>query len=250
MIWDMEWWSQKRPMILGHRGASADALENTEQAFRLAIDSGADGVELDVRPCKTGELIVHHDASLERIYGVKKDIADMTLCDIQTVRHAGAPSVLSLAIALEILADAIVNIELKPCPFPSVVQTLVDTILRSPCEKMWISCFDWQLLAEVGFTTEDVLLGALYDVPQDKALLDLQRSFGPRLFRHPSYDLLEQEQQGAADSLPSFPLSLPCVVWTVDDLASVMDCVHRGVRGIITNTPGTVSDWVASNTSP
>ena len=38
----------RQMLVLGHRGASADAPENTLAAFRLAVDQGADGVELDV----------------------------------------------------------------------------------------------------------------------------------------------------------------------------------------------------------
>ena len=49
--------------ILGHRGASSDAPENTLAAFQLALDQGADGVELDARLCGSGEVVVFHDAA-------------------------------------------------------------------------------------------------------------------------------------------------------------------------------------------
>jgi len=56
-----------RPLVLGHRGASADAPENTLAAFRLAMDQGADGVELDVWRCATGEAVVAHDEDARRV---------------------------------------------------------------------------------------------------------------------------------------------------------------------------------------
>src|SRR5512141_1462298 len=59
-----------RPLVLGHRGASADAPENTLAALELALRQGADGVELDVWRCATGEVVVHHDADLERTAGL------------------------------------------------------------------------------------------------------------------------------------------------------------------------------------
>ena len=50
-----------RPLVLGHRGASAVAPENTVAAFAKARELGADGVELDVRRTADGVLVVHHD---------------------------------------------------------------------------------------------------------------------------------------------------------------------------------------------
>ena len=58
-----------RPLVLGHRGASFDAPENTLAAFELAARQGADGVELDVQRCGTGEVVVLHDLSLGRTAG-------------------------------------------------------------------------------------------------------------------------------------------------------------------------------------
>ncbi|MBQ6357559.1 MAG: glycerophosphodiester phosphodiesterase, partial [Clostridia bacterium] len=53
-------------IILGHRGASGYAPENTLEAFRLAMDMGADGFELDVHLSRDGELIVMHDETVNR----------------------------------------------------------------------------------------------------------------------------------------------------------------------------------------
>src|SRR5512142_2887541 len=58
-----------RTLVLGHRGASADAPENTLAAFRLAVAQGADGVELDVWRCASGEVVVIHDADTRRTAG-------------------------------------------------------------------------------------------------------------------------------------------------------------------------------------
>ena len=52
------------PRVFAHRGASQRAPENTVEAFRLAAELGADGVELDVRRSADGALVVHHDPHL------------------------------------------------------------------------------------------------------------------------------------------------------------------------------------------
>ena len=54
------------PLIIGHRGASAVAPENTMAAFREAIAVGADGIEFDVRLTRDGVPVVIHDSTLRR----------------------------------------------------------------------------------------------------------------------------------------------------------------------------------------
>ena len=60
--------------ILGHRGASADFPENTLEAFSGAIAQRADGVELDVMRCASGELVVCHDEWLDRLAGLHWEV--------------------------------------------------------------------------------------------------------------------------------------------------------------------------------
>ena len=52
--------------VIGHRGASAQSPENTMAAFRAAIELGADGIEFDVHLTSDGQLVVIHDAMLDR----------------------------------------------------------------------------------------------------------------------------------------------------------------------------------------
>src|SRR5262249_42384739 len=68
--------------ILGHRGASSDAPENTLAAFQLALEQGADGVELDARVCASGEVVVFHDERLERLTGGRGRVADTRWSDL------------------------------------------------------------------------------------------------------------------------------------------------------------------------
>jgi glycerophosphoryl diester phosphodiesterase len=61
-----------------HRGASAYELENTMEAFRLAVKMGANGIETDVRRTKDGVLVLFHDDSLKRLTGIEGTIQDYT----------------------------------------------------------------------------------------------------------------------------------------------------------------------------
>lgn len=68
--------------ITAHRGDSACAPENTLEAFEMAIENGADVIELDVRETKDGEIVVCHDESLKRICGVNKKIGKTKYKDL------------------------------------------------------------------------------------------------------------------------------------------------------------------------
>src|SRR5262249_33669863 len=71
--------SESAPLAIGHRGASALCTETTLAAFRRAADDGADGVELDVLCCTTGEVVVFHDDDLARLAGRADRIKDLPL---------------------------------------------------------------------------------------------------------------------------------------------------------------------------
>ena len=59
--------------VIGHRGASGHALENSPAAFRKAVELGADSVELDIHATADGVLLVHHDAHVNGV-GVIADL--------------------------------------------------------------------------------------------------------------------------------------------------------------------------------
>ncbi len=71
-------------LIVGHRGASAQAPENTLEAFRLGVTAGADAIELDVHLTSDGELAVVHDATLDRTTDRTTTVATATMADIRT----------------------------------------------------------------------------------------------------------------------------------------------------------------------
>ena len=70
--------------IFGHRGASGYAPENTLEAFELAAKMGAHGVELDVHICKSGELVVAHDETIDRVADGTGFIKDMTPSELKS----------------------------------------------------------------------------------------------------------------------------------------------------------------------
>jgi glycerophosphoryl diester phosphodiesterase len=73
-----------RPWLYAHRGASRDAPENTIAAFRLALEQGADGIELDVHATADGVPVVIHDSTLDRTTDRSGNINELTLTAVKT----------------------------------------------------------------------------------------------------------------------------------------------------------------------
>lgn len=74
-----------RPWIIAHRGASLEAPENTLAAFSLALQLGARMIELDVRQCRAGEVVVIHDETVGRTTDGEGAVADLTLPELRAL---------------------------------------------------------------------------------------------------------------------------------------------------------------------
>ena len=72
--------------VWAHRGASAYAPENTLEAFQLAVEQKADGVELDVQMTKDGKLVVIHDETIDRTSGGHGRVMDYTLAELKEMK--------------------------------------------------------------------------------------------------------------------------------------------------------------------
>jgi glycerophosphoryl diester phosphodiesterase len=101
-------------MIIAHRGAPAETVENTRAAFVAALRSGAHMVETDLRLTLDGQLVVHHDADTKRLMGTRLVIAREPLVRLRTLRYANGDELLSLTELLELIDGRVpINLELK-----------------------------------------------------------------------------------------------------------------------------------------
>lgn len=99
--------------IIGHRGAAGLAPENTIASIKAAIRSGVDAIEFDVRATKDHELVLSHDASLERTHGVDKKVRHMSASEVRTVRSTIGHSVPTLTEAVSAAGSTPLYIEGK-----------------------------------------------------------------------------------------------------------------------------------------
>src|SRR4051794_19414548 len=114
--------------VIAHRGASAYAPEHTFAAFDLALQLGADRLELDVRPLADGTPVVVHDRTLARTCGDGRAVGDLRLADLQSLDPATRPPTLG-AVLDRYGADARLLVELKD-PAPGDVQHALAVVGR------------------------------------------------------------------------------------------------------------------------
>lgn len=230
--------------ILGHRGASADAPENTLAAFRLALAQGADGVELDVWRCASGEVVVAHDEDLARVGGSPLRIPETPLARLREVdvgawkgpRWRGERLPL-LAEVLEALPGAFVNVELKSRGGRDLALAgAAAGVLRRAgvADRVIVSSFDWRLLAAFRLAAPELAVGLLVE---EGRLWRLWTALAIRSLRpaaiHPAASLASDARVAAWRAR-----GLDVNVWTVDDPAEAARLARAGATAIIANAPG------------
>src|ERR1700757_2576631 len=105
-------------MIYGHRGAPGypRLAENTIGSFEKALQSGADGVEFDVRRCADGRIVVIHDETIDRTTNGKGRVAALTYDELRKFDAGfGEPIPLLTDVLDRFGGRCVLNIELKDC---------------------------------------------------------------------------------------------------------------------------------------
>ena len=234
------------PLIIGHRGASAVAPENTIAAFREAIAVGADGIEFDVRLASDGVPVVIHDSTLRRTGGVHQRVADLTSQELSEIdvgswfaprfANEGVPR---LAELFELFQTNNLSLYLEmKCESPAEYRPLAEACCRmideySFKERVVVECFQLLALEVLKEIDPDVKTAALFDrVFIDQSIITRATEVGAmavalhhRLGRK---NLVEKSKQAG----------LHVAVWTVDDPIWLDRARAIGIDALITNDPG------------
>ena len=231
-----------RPLIWAHRGASADAPENTLAAFSLALAQGADGIELDVQRCASGEVVVIHDDSLARTTG---HAALVTASPWSTIRMLDAGSWKGerfqgerIPLLSEVLKafPRLVNVELK-CDraddFGLTAQTIEEIRKARAEERVLLSSFNPLCLLRARVMAPGIPRAMLFEREQRWRLRSsLAAPAVGACAVHPEHALATP---GRVARWARRGYSVAC--WTVDD-ADLADRLYRsGVSGVFTNRP-------------
>jgi len=141
------------PAIIAHRGASAYAPENTLAAFDLAVRQGADAIELDAKLTKDGQVVVIHDATVNRTTNGKGKVKELTLEELQKleagshfdISFAGEPIPTLGEVLRTVGKEIFVNIELTNYadPFDKLPEKVAEIVAKNQlADRVFFSSFN------------------------------------------------------------------------------------------------------------
>jgi glycerophosphoryl diester phosphodiesterase len=243
----------RKTLVIGHRGASREAPENTIASFLLAFEQGADGIEADFRLTADGEIVCLHDDSTGRTAGADLRVDQSSWEELHRLdvgqwkgeawRGEQIPSLNQVLACLP--ADKRLFIELKSGP--EIIPLLAEALDASGVAPQQIRFLSFS--AELILTLKERLPGYracwLTDYrwrgawhPSQQEVLDTLKSCRADGLASRSRGILERSFVAALRSQ-----SLEIHVWTVDAVAEAARLAGLGVDSIMTNRPG----WIGSS---
>lgn len=228
------------PEIIAHRGASRDCFENTLPAFALALDQGADGVELDVHATRDHVVVVHHDAVIPRRVGGRVDavpISAITASALSTYRLPSGDPIPTLAEVFELIGDrAMVWVEVKG---RNIEVPVVKVLNAYPNVRHGVHSFDHRIpvaVRRLRTQTAIGLLSASYPLDVRGVLADS----GATAFWQES-SLIDV---ALVDAVHAAGARL--IAWTENNAPHARELTAWGVDALCTDTPGAIRTALAA----
>ena len=223
--------------LVAHRGASAEAPENTLAAFQRAADLRVDAFELDVRLTADGQVVVHHDPTLDRTTPLTGPVTARSLAELRA-----ATAVPTLDEVLGAFPAMPILIELKEVAGQERVRDIIlhhgaaGRCLAASEYHDALDCFrDGRFL--VGASRKDIL----------RLMLGAATGARPRQVAYHALSVPDRHhflpvatRRFIADA---HALGVPVHIWTVDDPAEAAELRDRGANGILTNDPGRLAEF-------
>lgn len=238
------------PRIVGHRGAKANAPENTLVAIRRAHEEGATWIEFDAKLTKDNAVVLMHDETLDRTSNGKGPVAEATLAEIKKL-DAGAwfgpafkgETIPTLEEAMALMASLGMgfNIEIKPCPGreAETAERACASVLanwRGPTPI--VSSFKRQSLAAAQATAPSLPRGYLAEELGRSWRADAEALGCVAI--HPGWKHLTR--QLVRDIKEA---GMKALVWTVNEPERARELVAWGVDSIITDRPADIAKALA-----
>lgn len=233
-------------LITGHRGARNLWPENSLQGFRNALELGVDAVEFDVHLTDSGELLVIHDATLERTTEGQGPVRALTPEARLNVRLKDSDETIpTLSEVLSVLAAADglpLHVEIKSdetgTPYPGIVEKVAaELAAKGLADRSYLTSFDVSVLEGCRRTAPDIArlvsVNAAWAERQGglKAFIEQVEGLVEIVAIH--HELMEAEWDLITGLLP---LDRLCV-WTLNDEALIAKWLERGVGHLTSDSP-------------
>jgi len=227
-----------KPLVFGHRGAKGHIAENTLSSIQKAIELGVDGIEVDVFRCGSGELVVFHDRSVEKLTNGIGFIEQMSLNSIKKLNVLDQGKIPTLNEVLDLIdGQVILNIELKGSNTSFLTHQLLNSYFKSSNwkpEKIIISSFDWDELRAFYQLNKEIKIAILTeDDPVDAIPIAKELN---AFSINPNHILLTKLNAAKikSENISIYP-------WTVNEILDINKMKKIGVDGIITDYPEKVN---------
>lgn len=238
------------PGIVAHRGASAEAPENTLSALRLAWQLGAESSEIDVRVTRDGAVVVLHDETMRRTAGVDRPIVELTLAEAKAMDVGAWKDATYAGERIPTLGEALdatppgrmlfVEVKTGPADAEAIAQAVLAADPRKRGAVIALQAYDADALAEVGKRLPGVETYWAVDPERDETR-DL-RPYAPAVIeaaraRGFTGLALDHRAVDATYAQAVRDAGLLLDVWTINDAALIRTWRERGVRWIETDRP-------------
>jgi glycerophosphoryl diester phosphodiesterase len=230
--------------IIAHRGGSGYAPENTMATFQLAIEQGADGIELDVMLSKDGRLVVFHDDTVDRTTNGTGRVKDMTLAQLQSLDAGMGEKIPTLEEVLKTYGGQfliIIDLRNYATPFDGLARGVAELLSSNGFSRsVIVSTFNPFNLMRLRRHCPGVKLGLL-------TLPNMANLWVWRLFNydalHPHYKDVDRDLVSTARARHQ-----QVNVWTVDDPDEIRRLAGLNVDSLITNFPKQAREALESDT--
>jgi|AGTN01.3.fsa_nt_gi Glycerophosphoryl diester phosphodiesterase len=242
---------KKKPMVIAHRGGRKWAPENTMIAFKKSMNAGCDGVELDIHRCKSGELVVIHDETLDRTTDGKGLVKDFTYDEIKKLdagkwyaKEFEGERVPLLSEVLEAFdGKMLINIEIKntPIEYVGIEDDLINLLRKyKHPEKIMISSFDHELIRRI-HKISPIYEVAFLDASIIADVGEYGKKLGATAWNAAHYELRPDAVKRAQKA------GLSVNVWTVDGIPDWKRAMEWNVDGIVTDDPAGLIDFLKTD---
>ncbi len=233
----------QKPFIIGHRGCAYEP-ENTLSSIKRAIELGVDGVEIDVRRCKSSEIVVIHDDKVDRTANGRGYVKDFNLKDLKKLNVNGTEKIPTL----EEIIDFIRNFNYKNKKSIKLVvelkekgleEDVIKTIKKySMVGNTIIISFYHQLIKNIKKLNSKINAGILF-VGNPVDAVSLAKDADAELL-FPNFNFVDR---GFAENARKNKLKV--FVWNIDDVENLKKMLELNVDGVGSNRPDVLINFLS-----
>lgn len=218
---------------IGHRGAKAYEPENTILSFKRALELGVNAIELDVRRTKDGEIVVIHDAEVDRTTDGKGLVSELTLSEIKRLSTEKGEKIPTLEEALDFLNRKVkILIEIKEV---GIEEKVLDIVKKRGLEdNIIIISFHEEVLRRVREISKAIKTGLICVKHRDPigAALSLGTQYLLLMYKFIYSTLVKKAHERG----------LKIIAWTINTPDEAHKYAKIGVDGIASDKPDILRD--------